>query len=166
LLFNGRSMPLGGLSILVNNAGVGLYGKVTEQAPDEWRQVIEVNLLGVYLATRAALPAIRTWGRGQIVTVSSVNGRLGRPNMTAYCAAKAGVEGFMRALAEELADEQIRCTTVVPGSTLTDFGGRTREERLVSGASFLEPEDVAAAVLQVLLQPHRSWTRELVIWPR
>ena len=157
---------LGGLSILVNNAGVGWYGPITEQAQDEWRQVIEINLLGVYYTTRAALPAMRRRGRGQIVAISSLNGRLGRPNMTAYCASKAALEGFMRSLSAEVASEPIRCTTIVPGSILTDFGGRTRADRLASGANFLEPEDVADAVLYVLLQPDRAWTQELVLGPR
>jgi NAD(P)-dependent dehydrogenase (short-subunit alcohol dehydrogenase family) len=156
---------LGSLSILVNNAGVGIYGPIAEQPPDEWRQVIDINLLGVFHATRAALPAIRARGRGQIVTISSTNGRMGRPNMTAYCASKAAVEGFMRALAVELASEPIRCTTIVPGSTLTDGGGRTRAQRLASGGTFMEPEDVAAAVRYVLLQPDRAWTQELVLRP-
>jgi len=156
----------GGLSILVNNAGVGLYGPIAEQPPNQWRQVIETNLIGVYHATRAALPAIRKRGRGQIVAISSVNRKRFRQNMTAYCASKAALDGFMGALALEIADEPIRCTTIVPGSTLTDGGGRTREQRLASGADFLEPEDVASAVLFVLLQPDRAWTPELVIWPR
>jgi NAD(P)-dependent dehydrogenase (short-subunit alcohol dehydrogenase family) len=156
----------GSLSILVNNAGVGLYGPIAEQPPNQWRQVIETNLIGVYHATRAALPAIRKRGRGQIVAISSVNRKRFRPNMTAYCASKAALDGFMGALALEIADEPIRCTTIVPGSTLTDGGGRTREQRLASGADFLEPEDVASAVLFVLLQPDRAWTPELVIWPR
>jgi 3-oxoacyl-[acyl-carrier protein] reductase len=157
---------LGGLSILVNNAAVGWYGSVIEQPTVEWRRVIETNLFGAYNATRAALPAIRQRGRGQIIAISSTNGRLGRPNMTAYCASKAALEGYMRALAEELAPEPIRCTTIVPGSTMTDFGGRTRDDRQASGAKFLEPEDVADAVLYVLLQPDRTWTQELVLWPR
>ena len=157
---------LGGLSILVNNAGVGLYGPIAEQPPDEWRQVIEINLIGVYHATRAALPVLREHGRGQIVAISSVNRRRVRPNMTAYCASKAALDGFMGALALELADEPIRCTTIVPGSTLTDGGGRTREQRLASAASYLEPEDVAEAVLFALLRPDRAWAQELVLWPR
>ena len=86
--------------------------------------------------------------------------------MTAYCASKAALDGFMRALAAEVASEPIRCITIVPGSTLTNSGGRTREQRLASGGSFLEPEDVADAVLAVLLQPERAWTEELVIRPR
>ncbi len=157
---------LGSLSIVINNAGVGHYGPIAEQAPEEWRRVIDVNLFGLYHTARAALPAIRTCGRGQIIAISSVNGRLGRPNMTAYCASKAAMEGFMRALAAEVESESIRCTTIVPGSTLTDFGGRTRDERLASGDKFLEPEDVADSVLHAVLQPVRAWTQELVLWPR
>ncbi len=157
---------LGDVSVLINNAAIGRYGPVAEQPLDEWRQVLEVNLLGAFYATRAALPAIRARGRGQIVAISSTNGRLGRPKMTAYCASKAALEGFMRALSAEVTSEPIRCTTIVPGSTLTDFGGRTREDRLASGARFLEPEDVADAVLSVPLQSDRAWTPELVLWPR
>jgi NAD(P)-dependent dehydrogenase (short-subunit alcohol dehydrogenase family) len=157
---------LGGLSILVNNAGLGRYGAIPEQSPSEWRQVIETNLFGVFHATRAALPAIRERGRGHIIAISSGAAKQGYPNMSAYCAAKAGLEGFMRALAAEVASEPIRCTTIVPGSILTDFGVRTRADRMASGAKFLEPDDVADAILYVLTQPDRAWTEELNLWPR
>ncbi len=157
---------LGGLSILVNNAGLGRYGSIPDQSPDEWRQVIETNLFGVFYATRAALPAIRTQGRGHIIAISSGAAKQGYPNMSAYCSAKAGLEGFMRALTAEVATERIKVTTIVPGSILTDFGVRTRAERMASGAKFVEPEDVADAVLYVLTQPDRAWTEELNLWPR
>jgi 3-oxoacyl-[acyl-carrier protein] reductase len=157
---------LGGLSILVNNAGLGRYGAVHEAPADEWRQVIETNLLGVFYATRAALPAIRAHGRGHIVAVSSGAAKTGYPNMSAYCAAKAGLEGFMRALAAEISAEPIKVTTVIPGSILTDFGIRTRADRAASHAKFLEPQDVAEAILYVLTQPDRAWTQELNLWPR
>ena len=157
---------LGGVDILVNNAGIGRYGPVAEQPVEEWRRVIEVNLLGVFYATRAALPAIRRRGGGQIIAISSGAARQGYPNMSAYCSSKAALEGFMRALAAEVANEPIKCATIVPGSILTDFGVRTREERLKSGAKFLEPEDVAEAVMFLLAQPDRAWTQELTLWPR
>ena len=83
--------------------------------------------------------------------------------MTAYCASKAAVEGFMRALAAELESESIRCATIVPGSTLTNFGGRMREERAASGARFLEPEDVADAIAQLALLSDRAWIPELAL---
>ncbi len=157
---------LGGLDVLVNNAGIGRYGSVAEHAVDEWRQVIEVNLFGVFHATRAALPAIRRRGGGQIISISTGAAKQGYPNMSAYCASKAGLEGFMRALAAEIGEEPIKCATIVPGGILTDFGIRTRADREASGAKFLEPDDVADAVLFVLTQPARAWTQELTLWPR
>lgn len=157
---------LGGVDLLINNAGIGRYGAVAEQSTDDWRRVIEVNVLGVFYATRAALPAIRRRGGGQIIAISSGAARQGYPNMSAYCASKAALEGFMRALAAEVASEPIKCATIVPGSILTDFGVRTREERIKSGAKFLEPQDVADAILFLLTQPDRAWTQELTLWPR
>ncbi|MCC6179916.1 MAG: SDR family NAD(P)-dependent oxidoreductase [Chloroflexi bacterium] len=157
---------LGGLDILINNAGIGRYGPIAEQPADEWRRVVEVNLIGVYLTTRAALPAIRRRGGGQIVSISTGAARQGYPNMSAYCASKWGLQGFMAALTAEVASEPIRCSTVVPGSILTDFGVRTRADRLASGQKFLEPEDVADAILTVLLQPAHAWMQEVTLWPR
>ena len=86
--------------------------------------------------------------------------------MTAYCASRFGLQGFMDALGAELASEPIKCTTIVPGSILTDFGVRTRGDRLKSGDRFLEPEDVAEAIVQVLTRPERAWTQEVTLWPR
>ena len=125
----------GGLDVLVNNAGIGKYGPVAEMSPADWRQVIMVNVLGVFHATRAALPALRRRGGGQIIAISSGAARTGYPNMSAYCTSKAALEGFMRALAAEVADEPIKCATIVPGGILTDFGIRTREERASPAAA-------------------------------
>lgn len=157
---------LGGLDVLINNAGVGRYGPVDSFPPETWRTVIETNLTGAFIATQAALPAIRRRGGGHIVAISSGAGKRGYPNMSGYCASKFGLQGFMEALAAELADEPIKCTTIVPGGILTDFGVRTREERQQSGDRFLEPADVADAIAYVLLQPDRAWTQELNVWPR
>ena len=157
---------LGGVDVLVNNAGIGRYGPVHEIPVDDWRRVIETNVLGVFYATRAALPAIRRRGGGQIIAISSGAARQGYPNMSAYCTSKAALEGFMRALAAEVAAEPIKVATIIPGSILTDFGVRTREDRIKSGAKFLEPEDVADAILFLLTQPDRAWTQELTLWPR
>ena len=156
----------GGLDVLINNAGIGRYGPIAEQSPEEWRRVIEVNVMGVFKATRAALPAIRRRGGGQVIAISSGAARTGYPNMSAYCTSKAALEGFMRALAAEVAEEPIKVATVIPGSILTDFGVRTREDRIASGQKFLEPEDVAEAIHFLLAQEARAWTQELTLWPR
>lgn len=157
---------LGGLDVLVNNAAIGRYGPVADFSVDDWRQLIDTNLTGVFLTTRAALRAIRRRGGGHVIAISSGAGRRGYPNMSAYCASKFGLQGFMESLAAELAGEPIKCTTLMPGSILTDFGVRTREDRLRSGDRFLEPEDVAEAVEWVLLQPQNVWTQDLNLWPR
>jgi 3-oxoacyl-[acyl-carrier protein] reductase len=156
----------GGLDVLINNAGIGRYGPIADQQPEEWRRVIEVNVLGVFHATRAALPALRRRGGGQIIAISSGAARTGYPNMSAYCTSKAALEGFMRALAAEVAEEPIKVATLIPGSILTDFGVRTREERIASGQKFLEPDDVAEAIHFLLSQPDRAWTQEMTVWPR
>jgi NAD(P)-dependent dehydrogenase (short-subunit alcohol dehydrogenase family) len=157
---------LGGLDVLVNNAAIGRYGPVADFSVEDWRRLIDTNLTGVFLATRAALPAIRRRGSGHIIAISSGAGRRGYPNMSAYCASKFGLQGFMESLAAELEGEPIKCTTLMPGSILTDFGVRTREDRLRSGDRFLDPEAVAEAVEWVLLQPQNVWTQDLNLWPR
>jgi len=157
---------LGGLDVVIANAGMGRYGPVADLAPATWREVIETNLTGAFLTVRAALPAIRRRGGGHVVAISSGAGKRGYPNMTAYCASKFGLQGFMDALAAELAAEPIKCTTIVPGSILTDFGVRTREDRARSGDTFLDPDDVAEAIVQVLVQPAHAWTQEVTLWPR
>ncbi len=164
--FERAERELGGIDVLVNNAAIGRYGPVDSFSPEDWRAVIETNLTGAFLAVRAALPAIRRRGGGHVVAISSGAGKRGYPNMTAYCASKFGLQGFMDALAAELSSEPIKCTTIVPGSILTDFGVRTREDRLKSGDKFLEPEDVAEAIVRVLLQPDHAWTQEVTLWPR
>lgn len=157
---------LGGLDVLVNNAAIGRYGPVDSFPLEDWRRLIETNLTGVFVATQTALPVIRRRGGGHVIAISSGAAKQGYPNMGAYCASKFGVQGFMAALAAEVADEPIKCTTVVAGGILTDFGVRTREERLRSGNKFLEPGDVADAIAYILQQPGRAWTQELNLWPR
>ena len=150
----------GGLDVLVNNAGIGRYGPVAEMPPDEWQQVIEVNLLGVFNATRVALPALRRRGGGQIIAISSGAARQGYPNMSAYCSSKAALEGFMRALAAEVEHEPIKCATIVPGRhpdrlRHSDPGGSRRAHEIrreVPGAGgrrgrHLLPADAAGAGL-------------------
>ena len=112
---------LGPPLVLVNNAGVALRGRLDEQHPAEFFAVVDVNLHGTYRVTRAFLPAMRAARSGRIINLSSISGRLGAPSMTAYCAAKHGVVGLTRALAEELRDEGIQVNAICPGSVDTDM---------------------------------------------
>jgi NAD(P)-dependent dehydrogenase (short-subunit alcohol dehydrogenase family) len=101
------------LDVLVNNAGVG-GGQPVEQADaDRWRLVLDTNVFGTFLVTRAAIPLLNPGGR--IINTSSVLGRFGVPGYTAYCASKHAVVGFTRALALELVDRQITVNAICPG---------------------------------------------------
>lgn len=125
-LFAETRRLLGGrLDILVNNAGgPGLRRPVAELSLEEWRRCLEVNLDGVFLCTRAALPLLPD-GRGRIVNVTSISARSGGgPGGSAYAAAKAGVSNFTRACAKELAPRRITVNGVAPGVIDTDLHRR------------------------------------------
>ncbi len=153
----------GKLHILVNNAGIS--GRtVLDDAPDDlWQRIINTNLLGSYLMTRAALPLMHS-GEGRVVNMSSVLGRFGVPGYSAYCTSKHGIIGFTRALALELASRAITVNAVCPGWVSTDMAdqgiretaealGVTPEafrEQAIEGVPlgrFMEPEEIADLVL-------------------
>ena len=113
---------------------------------------------------------MRERGGGTIVAIASGAGRQGYPNLAAYTASKFGMIGFMQSLAAEVGPAGIKVSTVVPGSILTPFAGRSVEEKQAAasrdpGKKYLAPEDVAEAVLFLLRQPARAWTQELNLWP-
>ena len=140
---------LGRLDILVNNAGIGARGKVDELSLADWDRAFSVNLRGVFLVTRAAVPAMKKQGGGHIVNVSSVAGLVANPGVSAYNATKFGLMGFSESLMFELRHDHIKVSVICPGSTDTYFGvagqpgGPGRE-------NFLSADDVADAVLDIV----------------
>jgi 2-dehydro-3-deoxy-L-rhamnonate dehydrogenase (NAD+) len=121
----------GSLDVLVNNAGVaGPTAPLVDYPADEWRRVLEVNLTGTFLCTRACLPPMIESGYGRIVNVASIAGKEGNPGMSAYSAAKAGVIALTKSVGKELARTGVLVNCVVPAvfdTGLTD--GATAEER-------------------------------------
>lgn len=111
----------GGLTVLVNNAGVRAYGPIAEASSDSWRRIIDVNLLGTANCTKAALPELRKANAASIVNVSSVHAEVGRKGMGQYDATKAGIVSLTRTLAWEEAENGIRVNAVCPGGTLTPY---------------------------------------------
>ena len=108
-----------GLDVLVNSAGVQRYGTVTETEEDVWDEVLDVNLKGIYLAARYAIPEIRERGGGAIVNVSSVQAIASQAGVAAYTASKGGINALTRAMALDHAEENIRVNAVCPGSVDT-----------------------------------------------
>lgn len=152
----------GGLDVLVNNAGVGVGVPIAEMPHDEWHRIIGTNLTGVYNCCKAAIPHLRQRGGGWIINISSLASKNPFIGGAAYCASKAAVNAFSEALMQELRDDNIRVSYVLPGSVSTGFSGREPG----NGADWkLHPEDVAQAILDVLNHPARSLPSRIEIRP-
>ena len=152
----------GGLDILVNNAGVGVFRAVAEMSIDEWHQIIDTNLSGVFYCTRAALPHLRARGGGWIINISSLAGKNSFPEAAAYCASKAGLNAFSEALMQEVRHDGIRVSYVMPGSVKTEFGGHASTG---SEDWKLTPEDIAEVVTDLIAHPARSLPSRVEIRP-
>src|SRR5262249_28817196 len=143
----------GGLDIVVNNAGVGIFANVEKLTPAQWSEIIDTNLTGVFNVCHAALPELRKQGGGSIINISSLAGKNAFIGGAAYCASKAALNAFGEVLMLELRHEGIRVSTIMPGSVRTAFspGGDA------AGTEWkLASEDVAERVIDLLRQPARS----------
>ncbi|HMF43427.1 MAG TPA: SDR family oxidoreductase, partial [Polyangia bacterium] len=129
--------------LLINNAGLVTRSRLEETPLESWDAVLDSNLKGTFLVTRAFLPAMRGRGGARIVNVASISGRQGTAGLTAYCAAKHGVVGLTRALAEEVRGEGLVANAVCPGSVDTDMLRVGRPDAKPD----MSPEDVAGVVL-------------------
>ena len=151
----------GGLDVLVNNAGVGLFRPVAEMTVEEWHRVIDTNVNGVFYACHAALPHLRARGGGWIINVSSLAGVNAFPGAAAYCASKAALNAFSEALMQEVRQDGIRVSYIMPGSVRTDFmstAGQNDEWKLA-------PEDIAQVVVDLIAHPARSLPSRVEIRP-
>lgn len=160
-----RSVELrfGRLDLLVNNAGVGLFGPLEATRPEQLRQVFEVNVFGLAAVTRAALPLLRAQRGAQVVNVSSALGHRGLPMLGGYCASKAAVNALTESLRDELATDGVDVLLVSPGITETEFQAR----RLL--ADGVGPEQLpfeampAEQVAEAILQACRARRRRTVL---
>ena len=125
---NEAAEKIGGIDILINNAGIGNFGSIEEMESATWEQVIQTNLFGTYYTSKAALPFLKANGEGDIVNVASTAGLKGGPNMSAYCASKAAVISLSQSMMAEWRKLNIRVITLTPSTIASDMsiqGGLT-----------------------------------------
>ena len=146
---------LGGIDILINNAGVGDFGSFEDMPVETWEKVMKVNLFGVYYVAKATLPYLKQNKEGDIVNVASTAGLKGAPNMSAYCASKAAVISLSQSLMAELRKFNIRVITLTPSTIATDM---SIEGKLTDGnpEKVLQPEDFAEWVRDILKMNRRA----------
>jgi 3-oxoacyl-[acyl-carrier protein] reductase len=164
------SGELGGLDVIVNNAGVLGAWKLTETSDEQWQRLIEVNLGGVFRTTRAAMPLLLESGRGRVVSLASITPIRGEARTTAYAASKGGVIGFTKALSREVAHRGVTVNAIAPGYMLTDqtaevFEGEHRDSILaqVTMGEFGTPDDVAGAAVYLASDDARYVTGQVLV---
>ncbi|HEY2902578.1 MAG TPA: SDR family NAD(P)-dependent oxidoreductase, partial [Polyangia bacterium] len=149
---------LGVPDILVNNAGAVARAPLASLSEEAWDEVVDGNLKGTFLVSRAFVADMQARGSGRIINVASIPGRQGTAGLTAYCAAKHGVVGFTRALAEELRAHRIAVNAVCPGSVDTDM----LKIGMPGATPMMSPEDVAGVVLYLATEAPLALTGSCV----
>jgi NAD(P)-dependent dehydrogenase (short-subunit alcohol dehydrogenase family) len=151
----------GRCDVLVNNAGIGVFGKpLTDMSPADWDKLMGTNLRGPYLMIRALAPLMIAAQSGHIINISSLAGRNPLPNGAAYSASKWALNGLTYSVAEELRPHNIRVSLVAPGSVNTDFGGSHADN-----PRKIQPADIAHAIAMLVTQAPQSFVSEVLIRP-
>ena len=164
---------LGGLNVLINNAGVMLLGPVTGANTDEWREMLNVNCFGVLYCTHAALPLLGEAGGGDIVNVSSVAGRHASLGSAVYNMTKWGVNGFSEGLRQEALHAGIRVSVIEPGMVETELLDHNTNPVVLEAAKKmreqvgtpLSADDIARMILYIVSQPEHVAVNEVLIRP-
>jgi 3-oxoacyl-[acyl-carrier protein] reductase len=156
------AVDLGGVDVLVNNAGVGRFGKVDEMPPEHWHQVIETNLTGVYYCCHEAIPHLRARGGGWIINIGSLAGKNPMVNGAAYNASKFGLLGFSEAMMLDVREQGIRVCCIMPGSVDTHFNDKQPSPE---NAWMIQPGDVARLVMELLAFPENALPSRIEIRP-
>lgn len=154
---------LGNTDILINNAGMGVFGKFLDLTPEQWENHIKVNLFGVYYATRAVLPQMIERQTGDIVNVSSTAGLTGAAVTSAYSASKFAVMGLTESLMQEVRKHNIRVTAMAPSTVVTELA---KSANLINNNEdrMMQPEDFAELIIAQLKLNRRVFVKASSIW--
>jgi 3-oxoacyl-[acyl-carrier protein] reductase len=152
---------LGAITILVNNAGIGVFGPAHEKSEQDWDNVLNTNLKSVFLVSKAVAPGMIARKSGDIINISSLAGVNAFAGGGLYCASKWGVQGLSACMAEDLRGHGIRVSVICPGSVATEFSGRGPKD----ASKVLSAEDVWHAVEMIVTQGPKSFMSQVQIRP-
>ena len=161
-LFQRAASELGGVDILINNAGIGIFESVEQMSPEDFRAVLETNVFGVFYCCHEAIPLMKQRGGGYIINISSLAGTNAHPMMAAYNASKFGLNGFSEALMQEVRHDGIKVSYIMPGSVNTEFGDDEPDD---TKSWQLQPADIARVVLDLLHHDDRALPSRVEIRP-
>ena len=147
------------VDVLVNNAGVGKFSNVNDLTLDQWREVIDTNLSGVFYCSREALRRFKAGGGGYVINISSLAGRNPFAGGAAYNASKFGLNGFSEAMMLDHRYDNVRVSYIMPGSVATEFGSGGGDEWKI------QPSDIADLVIMLLRMPERTLVSRLEVRP-
>jgi NADP-dependent 3-hydroxy acid dehydrogenase YdfG len=163
---------LGGLDVLVNNAGVMLLGTIVGADPEDWRRMLDTNVLGLMYMTHAAIDGMLEQGSGDVVNISSTAGRTARAGAGVYNASKWAVNAFSESLRQEVTARGVRISLVEPGATETELRSHITQpeakaaaQEHTAGMRPLQSEDVARAIVFVVSQPAHVAVNEVLVRP-
>jgi 3-oxoacyl-[acyl-carrier protein] reductase len=151
----------GRLDLLVANAGIGHFADIEEMTTQQWSEVIDINLTGVFYSIKAALPALKE-SKGMFLTIASLAGTNFFPKGAAYCASKFGLVGFTQAVMLDLREHGIRTSTIMPGSVSTHFNGNIPSDK---DAWKIQPEDIGQMVVDLWNLPARTLPSKIEVRP-
>lgn len=163
---------LGGLDVLVNNAGVMLLGTIVGADPEDWRRMVQTNVLGLMYMTSAAIEGMVEQGSGDVVNVSSVAGRVARKGAGVYNASKWAVNAFSESLRQEVTGRGVRIGLVEPGAVATELTdhitqpeAKAASKKMATLITPLQSEDIARAVVYMVSQPRHVAVNEMLVRP-
>lgn len=161
--FAAINQELGAIDILINNAGIAQFGNLLEMEPEQWKRVVDVNLMGTYHMLRTVLPGMIERNKGDVINISSTAGERGFATGSAYNASKFAVMGLTEAVMQEVRKHNIRVTALTPSTVNTDLAVNaglkiSDEDRM------MQPEDVAELTIAALKLPPRVFVKSAGIW--
>jgi NAD(P)-dependent dehydrogenase (short-subunit alcohol dehydrogenase family) len=141
------------IAILINNAGIGYKANFEELPIEQWHEMFDINVHGIFYCSRLLIPGMKARGEGHIINVSSTSGKMGTEGFSGYCGTKFAVQGISQAMYKELREFGIKVTCVSPGAINTHFFDNI--DSIQANPNMLDPADVATALVQVLeSSPH------------